>query len=230
MPFRTPAQPVKIKLNNIKPVTLLIIRCSISFGQNIKNFSEWTKTLHFSSDNTKEVIDQDFYLTNSPIIKDEILEFKRIINSDSGHLLACQFPARYLLLRKTFLDTKSYKLSECRELSIFVGGFKKRHVSLMITSEVLNAPASAFGHLLLLFHDKDIPELSSDVIHFSAISDDKDGFFSYVYKGLTGVMKKLFIYSAKDSNIKFSHQLIEIITNGRKFPISFNINFRNSSR
>jgi hypothetical protein len=198
-------------------ITLLVFRCEFIIGQEIKNLSDFKNVLHFSSDSEKEVIDQNFYLTNSNKIQDEISEFKRIINSDSGQQLACQFPARYLTLKKSFNDIQTYELGDCRELKKFLGGFKKNNISLMITSEVLNAPASAFGHLLLLFHDKDIPELSSDVIHFSAITDDKDGFFSYAYKGLTGKYEGFYIrnkffekyheYSSVEQRYLFSHKL-----------------------
>jgi hypothetical protein len=197
-------------------VILLIIRCDFIFGQNIQNLSEWMKVLHFSSENTKEVVDQNFYLTNSLSIIDEINKFKKLINSNDGESLACQFPARYLLLKKTY-STKSYELRECKQLKVFLDGFKTKHVSLMVTSEVLNAPASAFGHLLLLFHDEMSPELSSDVIHFSAITNDKEGFFTYAYKGLTGEYEGFYIrnkffekyheYSSVEQRYLFSHKL-----------------------
>lgn len=195
---------------------LLIIPCEIVFGQSIKNLNEWANILHIFSENTKDVTDKNFYLTNGSLA-DEVEEFKKLINQEFGQQLACQFPARYLLLTETFSDVTNYSLKHCKQLVEFTKSFKSKHVSLMMTSEVLNAPASAFGHVLLLLHDQKVPEMSADVIHFSAISDDSDGFFTYAYKGLTGeydgyylrnkFFEKYHEYSNVEQRYLFSHKL-----------------------
>lgn len=197
-------------------LVILIIPCAKVFGQEIKNLNDWAKILHMTSDNTKDITDKSFYLTNGSLI-DEIKEFKKIASKEFGQDLVCQFPARYLLLKETFSNIKNYSLEGCKQLVRFIKSFKNRYVSLIITSELLNAPASAFGHVLLLFHEQEIPEMSSDVIHFSAIPDKSDNFFTYAYKGLTGKYNGYYLrnkffekhheYSNVEQRYLFSHRL-----------------------
>ena len=44
----------------------------------------------------------------------------------------------------------------------------KNYVSLAITSEYLGAPASSYGHIFLVFHNNEKPELESLIIQFTS--------------------------------------------------------------
>jgi hypothetical protein len=197
--------------------TISCIYHGICFGSQLENFREWKSILHFSSDNLKEVVTQDFYLTNGQNLLVEVQEFKEILSSEDGKYLACAFPARYNLLSKTFKDTRQINLNECKELQDFISGFKKKNLSLIMTSELMNAPASAFGHVLLVLHNEKQPEMDSDVIHFSAITGEDDGFFRYAKKGLTGdyfgyymrnkFFEKYHEYSSVEQRYLFSYEL-----------------------
>jgi hypothetical protein len=158
----------------------------VLIASDIKNINTWKRLLHYSKDYNKEIIDQSFYMTNSSNIYDEIYAFRNEISQPDGFQVACQFPARYELLVKTFKDVIQFNLDNCRELNFFLKDLTSKKISLLMTSELLNAPASAFGHILLVLHNEDKPELHSNVIHFSAITKEGESFFTYIFKGLTG--------------------------------------------
>lgn len=204
-------------MRTLIPFIYIIFLSNYSFGIEINNLSEWRQILHFSSDNLREITDPHFYLTNSNILEDEVEAFKNTINSSDGVDLACAFPARYQLLSQSFSSVKKINLESCDELSKFLGSFKTKNLSLILASELLNAPASAFGHILLALHDEVTPEMDSDIIHFAAITNKKDGPFTYVFKGVTGgyqgfyfrnkFFEKFHEYSNTEQRYLFSYKL-----------------------
>lgn len=123
-------------------------------------------------------------------------------NSDN---LKCLFP-----MRSTFLFENGFindlDLSQCEELMSFSKSLSFNNISLMLTSELLDSPASSYGHISIVFHNNTTPELDSEVIHFSAVQKD-EGLKSTI-SGLTGGLygyffkdkfhKKYFEYSIKE--------------------------------
>lgn len=202
---------------------IFVFLCSIfiiyanSFAEEVQYSSEWKKHLHISPKGSKEVLDQHFYFTNGNNIAGEISEFATEINGSNGKEAACAFPGRYLLLKKSVKGTRVINLKKCSLLNEFMDSFKHKHVSLLITSELMNAPASAFGHLLLVLHNENKPELSSDVIHFSAVTNKDDSFLKYAFKGTTGrypgyyfrgkLFEKLHEYSNVEQRYLYSYEL-----------------------
>ena len=61
----------------------------------------------------------------------------------------------------------------------------KKNVSIALTSEYLGAPSSSYGHVFLVFHDQEYPELTAPILQFTASPDTKN-LFSYLGKGLLG--------------------------------------------
>lgn len=119
-------------------------------------------------------------------------EFVRILRSQEGSTLACQFPARYKWLSRQSLDIPSFDLTRCTDLQVFNQGFQKKDFYIAYVSEYLDAPASAFGHLMLVFHDGQMPLDLADTIHFAATTH-REGALQYAAKGLTGGFEGYFI-------------------------------------
>jgi len=196
-------------------VTLLF--CNLVFGNNINNLSDWQNILFFSSDNKKEVLDTSFYLSDDNNLGSEIDLFKIAIKSNQGKEWACNYPARYNLLKETIHNTPLFNLKKCNELSEFKNSFEKKYVSLIMTSELLDTPASAFGHLMIVLHDDVIPSESSDIIHFSAEASRERGFIDYAKSGLSGkyagyywrgkFFEKISEYSKKEQRYMFGYHL-----------------------
>ena len=108
-----------------------------------------------------------------------------LLNSENGNVIACNYPARYLWIKSQGFDVGSFDLESCQELNEYISSFQKDSLSLVFASEHIDSPASAFGHILLVFHDDDKPLLTADTINFTAETPN-DNFFKYAYKGLTG--------------------------------------------
>lgn len=110
----------------------------------------------------------------------------QLLNSDHGREIACNFPARYQWLAKTQQNIPRHDLDRCPELTEFKRHFQKQTLNIVFASEYLDNPVSSFGHILLVFHDRDKPLLSADTVHFAAKTDEEDAFVKYAWKGLTG--------------------------------------------
>lgn len=87
-------------------------------------------------------------------------------------------------------NQKKSKKSE-EDLEVFLETFKETKVSLIMTTEYYNAPASALGHTLLIFHNGVITD-HSQVIHFSAVPNPDDSFLTYISKGISGGYKSYY--------------------------------------
>lgn len=163
-------------------VAIPLLSSGMSFDQ------EWLNLLHYESDGTPEVKNTEFYLSNSQRPGDESNEFLRLYNLEerASSKVHCYFPARYYLLEKYGKIRRKGGFQGCTELNKFLKETPGDHVSLAITSEYLNAPSSAFGHLMLVIHENKIPSLTDSVVHYSAETKREDGLFAYALKGLTG--------------------------------------------
>lgn len=147
--------------------------------------NEWTKLLHFE-DGQKQVVSTEFYISKTHQPLDEYNQFIEILKTDKAKDLICNFPARYLLIKKHFPSILKINLRKCQILNDFLRNIKGDKVSLGLASEYFKAPSSAFGHLMLVIHENSKPSVSSSVIHYAAKTNPTDGFLSYTMKGLTG--------------------------------------------
>lgn len=161
----------------------------------------WLKLLHFDStgsNHTSRVSSNEFFLTdngrNDAI--SEFIAFKDILQSHNTEV-ACQYPARYTWFTQHVPGTPRLDLEKCPELVQFLQSFQTKHLSIVFASEFLFEPSSSFGHIMLVFHDKPKPDLLSDAIYFSAVSNlRKDGFAMYAINGLSGEYPAYFYRSA----------------------------------
>jgi hypothetical protein len=115
----------------------------------------------------------------------EKVKFLQILQSSEAQSLACQFPARYKWLKTQYPNIREIDLGKCTELQQYLKNFQRKDFYIAYVSEFLDAPASAFGHLMLVFHDGSTSFELADTIHFAA-STNREGAFDYAFKGLTG--------------------------------------------
>ncbi len=153
----------------------------------------WDRLMH-AENGISRVQSPEFFVTpqgrtNLDLERDE---FVRILRSRGGSELACQFPARYKWLSRQSTDIPSFDLTHCADLQAFNQGFQKKDFYIAYVSEYLDAPASAFGHLMLVFHDGEMPMDLADTIHFAATTN-REGALQYAAKGLTGGFESYFI-------------------------------------
>lgn len=159
---------------------------SIGISQDLPP-AEWKYLLHFGESGSR-VLPGEFFLSETGHLDShaELRKTLQLLQSSKGKRIACRFPARYQWLKKHYPDVPAFKLQECRGLNNFLLSFQKQTLSLMFASEYLDKPVSSFGHVMLVFHDRDKPVLAADTVHFVAQTDDNDGFVAYTWKGFTG--------------------------------------------
>jgi hypothetical protein len=167
---------------------------SISLNATIlKDEQKWNNLLHYKKEFS--VKNKEFYLTTqenrTPII--ELEKTIELLNNTNGKEIACNFPARYLYIKNENIAVPSYNLNECKKLNSFVRGFKKDKVSIVFTSEYINSPSSAFGHIMLIFNDNNTSIDIADTIHFSAKIDSSHNTFQYAYEITTSRYDAYFI-------------------------------------
>ena len=180
----------------------------------LKNY--WKKLLHFQNDKSN-IISDEFFLSNSynHSLKNELYATIKLLKGKNGKEIACNFPARYLWLKK-YIEIPNYDLDSCVELNNFLDTLQNDELYLIYSSEHPNSPSSSFGHIMISFKDKAIPLELSDVIHFAA-KTDKDDFLTYSYKGLTGKYNSYFIrttlfqksyqYNTKEQRYIYAYKL-----------------------
>jgi hypothetical protein len=187
-----------------------------------KNFptDKWSQLMHYEEENT--VISSTFYITKDKNIHNEYYDFINLLKSESiGLNIACKYPARYTVLKK-YLELPIHDLQKCGELTKFVSSFQKKNLSLAMTTEYFGAPSSLFGHLMLVFHNKNKPELNSSTVNFSAQTTKNEGFFNYIYKGMSGKFNGIF------SRIPLFKKLFEYSKKEQRYTYYYNLNFSKS--
>ncbi len=136
-------------------------------------------------DGKSDVLTPEYFFSDDHNLVSEYYSFLSELNTSQGQLIACQFPARYTWIRK-HEPVPEFDLKECSELKTFIDSFDSDSMSLVLSSETMGAPSSAFGHVLLLFPSKDGFLPPSSVVHYSALPTRQDGFLDYVSNGISG--------------------------------------------
>lgn len=169
----------------------------------------WKKLLHFHGGKSA-VVSEEFFL--SPKGKHDAMEEEsvaiKMLNGVHGQEIACNFPARYTWLKSVKKPVPEFDFNTCADLQNFLAGFLKERLSIVFVSEFSDAPASAFGHIMLMFQDTKLPEELADTISYSAITK-AEPFMSYAYRGLTGKYDGYFIrapYFKKKNEYTVSEQ------------------------
>ena len=192
----------------IKLLILILLYSLISANQ-------WENLLHFDDNYT--ITNNEFYTTASKYPSDELNSSINILNSKNGNNFACNFPARYTYLLKNNYPIKKYNLLKCKNLTNFTNSFKKDKLSIVFSSEYVNSPSSAFGHIMLLFSDNNKNLDIGDSVHYAALTPNNDGFFKYAYNGATGqynghfirepFFKKIYQYNTKEQRYMYIYNL-----------------------
>lgn len=153
----------------------------------------WARLLH-AEDGISHVVSPEFFITNNGRIdlRAEQDAFVQTLKSVNAQQLACNFPARYKWIKSQRLTDVEIDLKECSELTKFRDGFQSKDLYLGYITEFLDSPASAFGHLMVVFHDPEKPMELADVIHFAADSNKEKG-LGYITKGLSGGFSGYFV-------------------------------------
>jgi Domain of unknown function (DUF4105) len=153
----------------------------------------WSRLLH-AEDGVSHVVSPEFFISNNGRfdIRAEQDAFVTVLKSNDAQQLACNFPARYKWLKSQKLTDVEVDLNECVELTKYRDGFQRKDFYLGYITEFLDSPASAFGHLMVVFHDPQKPMELADVIHFAADSNKEKG-LGYITKGLSGGFSGYFV-------------------------------------
>jgi hypothetical protein len=195
---------------------LFIVISLLSAEEELYLKDYWKKLLHFE-DEKSNVISDEFFLSDSYrySLQDEFYSTIELLRGDNGKEVACNFPARYLWIKK-HIEIPNYDLKSCKELNQFMDNIQKDNLYLIFSSEYPNSPSSSFGHTMIAFKDKSMPLELSDVIHFAAKTDNED-FFTYSYKGLSGkfnsyflrtsFFQKMYIYNIKEQRYIYAYKL-----------------------
>jgi len=158
------------------------------FGNS--DFLQWKYILHLKNKNFG-YINKQFYLSY-PFVNaynELILDLNEIKNKNKYFI--CNFPYRYLFLKKHF-NLPKFDLKKCKNLQKFIHSFSNNKIGIVFSAEYSSSPQSSFGHVMLIFKNK-YSLLDSDVIHFAAKPNMNDGFFKYSYNGLTGKYPAFYI-------------------------------------
>ncbi len=153
----------------------------------------WARLLH-AEDGVSHVVSPEFFVSSNGRfdVKAEQDALVEVLKSNDGQQVACNFPARYKWLKSQKLTDVEIDLNACGELTKYRDGFQRKDVYLGYITEFLDSPASAFGHLMVVFHDSQNPMELADVIHFAADSNKEKG-LGYIAKGLSGGFSGYFV-------------------------------------
>ncbi|CAA6807011.1 MAG: Membrane protein [uncultured Campylobacterales bacterium] len=152
--------------------------------------NSWNKLFYFKDN--KNIYQDQFFLSSSHTPKDELNTTINLLKSTQAKDIACNFPARYTYIKNHYKIPKQ-DLSLCQELNKFLKTFKKDIISLAFSSEYINSPGSAFGHIMVLLRNQNEPIELASAVHFAAKTDTDRG-FTYLKNGLNGKYDSYFIH------------------------------------
>ncbi|MCB9094575.1 MAG: DUF4105 domain-containing protein [Halobacteriovoraceae bacterium] len=122
--------------------------------------------------------------------------YKTIENLEKNPKLICDFPARYLLLKKNKkLEKIKFTLANCEEYQYYLSHVDLESVWLVFSSYYINRPASAFGHTFLRLQSKESQKGGSDLLDFGidySANIGNDNALLYSVKGIIGGYKGTF--------------------------------------
>ena len=154
------------------------------WAEDISNSAEWLAIGHYQ--NKKSSIDSpNFFLSKDGKVnpKAELEASINLFNSDDNQL-KCQFPSRYLFLKKHKLITA--KFPKCDEFEEFKHDLQPAGVTLLFTDAYMNNPSSLFGHTLIRIDTKRKgSQMLAHGANYGAFTGENPGPL-YALFGLTG--------------------------------------------
>lgn len=132
--------------------------------------------------------------------------FQQPLGEAPDESAVCRFPGRIAFLkRETDLKLPDPKIV-CPAYGKFVDGGDVNGASVMFIGSYLDNPGSAFGHLLLRFHNDadatmsiELTDVLDTAINYGAADSENDPLIPYIAKGLTGG------YSSTFTTLPFFH-------------------------
>lgn len=169
-------------LSAVRDLTFIAVFSSPAAASDL--LADWNQLLHFGNE-TSRVISEEFFVSANGRSQatEELAASITLLQGGQGKRFACQFPARYLLLRKHMPTLPEFDLADCPELQTFLMEMQGDELSLVYASEYLDSPASAFGHILLLIRDRNASIDLGIAVHFAA-ETEKVGGSAYITRGL----------------------------------------------
>lgn len=167
--------------------------------KNLAHSLQWLALMHYKSgliSGYKSQADgMDFFLdpqgkTNPEKELKAYIESLFVGASKGDTYSICQFPARYLFIKKELELPDQAFPSHCEKYDAFKKRFNSRAISLVFSGYFINTPASTFGHTLLRFKKTNAQggegnELLDDASNFAATVTTKNAFL-YGVLGLVG--------------------------------------------
>lgn len=112
------------------------------------------------------------------------------IAEDVNKHAVCQFPARYLWLKKQLkLSEKSLPVIKCLDFQKWTAGNSIQSVSIVFASGYMGNPGSYYGHVLLKLNSgksTNKSHLLDQTVNYGVIASDGDNPLSYMVKGVFG--------------------------------------------
>ena len=154
------------------------------WAEDWSNSPEWLALGHYQ--NKKSSIDSPNFFLSKDGKKNPLSELEasiKLFNSDDNQL-KCQFPARYLFLKKHKLIAT--KFPKCDEFEEFKKDLQAAGVTLLFTDAYMNNPSSLFGHTLLRIDTKRKgTQMLAHGANYGAFTGENPGPL-YALFGLTG--------------------------------------------
>jgi hypothetical protein len=184
----------------MKYFLFFLIFSGTAFAQNLDfaHTPAWLKLLHYQKSifGYKSQADGKEFFLSSDGKTNPKAELKAYLDEFAKNPeIACQFPARYLRLKKIF-GLKDFDLKTCKKFDEFFVKMGADSASLVFSNYFLDTPASAFGHTLLIFHQPKSKTLQeSDLLDYGvnyAADMTTNNALIYAFKGLSGGFRGIF--------------------------------------
>jgi hypothetical protein len=174
-------------------------KLNTAFVKALAKDSMWIKLAHYEPTSASEsgflgaINSKDFYVSENGK-ENPFSELRETIASlyaeeTEGNIHAqCQFPARYLWLKKRLRGYVSLPKSvDCPEFHKWADNGSFKSISVVYVTGYLGNPASFYGHTFLKFNSENGKSYSLDkTINYGAVVPDSENPVTYIYKGIFG--------------------------------------------
>ncbi|WP_372741651.1 DUF4105 domain-containing protein [Neptunomonas sp.] len=174
-------------------------KLDIAFVKELAKDPMWIKLGHYEANAASEsgfvgaINSKKFYVSDngkvSPFseLRETIASFYSEELDENLHT-QCQFPARYLWLKKRLLNRVALpKNIYCSEFDEWSENGTFKSISVTYVTGYLGNPTSFYGHTFLKFNSKNDKSYSLDkTINYGAVVPDSENPITYIYKGIFG--------------------------------------------
>jgi hypothetical protein len=174
-------------------------KLDIAFLKELVKDPMWIKLVHYEPSTASEsgftgaINSQDFYLSKNGKIS-PLSELRETISSlylqesAANSHTQCQFPARYLWLKKRLLNNVALpKDIYCPAFNEWADNGLFKSISVIYVTGYLGNPASFYGHTFLKFNSDNDKSYSLDkTINYGAVVPDLENPIAYIYNGISG--------------------------------------------